>query len=392
LAKGYGLADREHGVPCGPETKYRLGSLTKQFTAMLVMQLQELGKLSTDDMLSKYIPDYPNGDKITVHNLLTHTSGVPNFTSFPDYADTMMIPASLEELIARFKDKPLDFQPGEKFSYSNSGYILLSYIVEKTGGKRIEELLREMILDPLGMKNTGCDHNADILPHRARGYAVAGPGKVVNAPYIDMSIPSGAGAMYSTVGDLLIWDRALYTDRLISKSSREKMFTPFLNGYAYGWAISETGRKKIAHGGGINGFMTYIERFVDDDVLIVSLCNIESPYVSKVRRALPAIVFGERYEPIAIRKAMKVKPEVLEKYIGDYELKPGHVLSFFIEDGRFFTRVSGQGEMEVFAESESKFFLMAADVQINFVTGEGGTVTHAVINQNGIITEAKKIK
>jgi len=125
LAKGYGLADREHGVPCGPETKYRLGSLTKQFTAMLV-----------------------NGDKITVHNLLTHTSGVPNFTSFPDYADTMMIPASLEELIARFKDKPLDFQPGEKFSYSNSGYILLSYIVEKTGGKRIEELLREMTAVP----------------------------------------------------------------------------------------------------------------------------------------------------------------------------------------------------------------------------------------------------
>jgi len=176
LSKGYGMANLEHDVPNTPQTIFRLGSVTKQFTSMAIMQLQEKQLLNVDDPIAKYLPTYPNGEEITIHHLLTHTSGVPDFTSFPDYEKTMMLPSPVEKTIERFKDKPLEFTPGEKFKYSNSGYILLGYIIEKVSGKSYEEFLKENIFQPLNMMNTGYDHHHTLLKHRASGYSIGGGG------------------------------------------------------------------------------------------------------------------------------------------------------------------------------------------------------------------------
>jgi CubicO group peptidase (beta-lactamase class C family) len=211
LSKGYGYANREVGVPNSPEMKFRLGSITKQFTAMLIMQLYERGEIGIHDPLSAYLDDFPEGDKITIHHLLSHTSGIPNFTSFPDYSKTMMIPATLEELIDRFRDKPLEFEPGSTYSYSNSGYILLGYIIEHVTKIPYADVVREYIFDVVGMPDSGYDDPRKIIGNRAAGYEFDG-NRVLNASYIDMSIPHAAGALFSTVEDLYKWDRILYTD------------------------------------------------------------------------------------------------------------------------------------------------------------------------------------
>ena len=275
VRKGYGLANIEIDVPNTPKTKFRLGSVTKQFTAMAILQLQEDELLSVNDPLSKFIPDYPDGDKITIHHLLTHTSGIPNLTDFPELEKIKKIKTPVEEIIEIFKNEPLEFSPGEKFQYSNSGYTLLGFIIEKASGKTYEEYLKENIFIPLNMKDSGYDHHNTVLLNRASGYS---PGKdgIVNDKYIDMSIPFGGGCLYSTIEDMYIWDRALYTDKLLSENSLNEMFTPFEDDYGYGWYISDIhNRKCIRHSGGIEGFTANISRYVNDDVCVVVLSNFE---------------------------------------------------------------------------------------------------------------------
>ncbi len=294
--RGYGLANREHDVPNTPQTKFRLGSMTKQFTAAAIMQLQEQGKLNVEDSIDKYIPDYPNGDRITLHHLLTHTSGIPNLTDFPEHRKTIMIPSPVEKTILRFKDKPLEFTPGEQFKYSNSGYLLLGYVIEKISGKTYEDYLEKNIFHPLNMENSGYDHHSTILKNRATGYHLTKDG-LINAPYVAMSMPHAGGALYSTVEDLFLWDRALYTENILKKSSLENMFTPFKGNYGYGWRIDSIfGHKRIHHGGSILGFQTHIARYVGDNTLVVFLCNQRPINTKKISEDLAAIVFGEAYE------------------------------------------------------------------------------------------------
>ena len=207
LSKGYGFANYSDNIPNTSTTKFKLASVSKQFTAMAIMILEEKGKLSTNDKLTKYIPDYPNGDKITIHNLLTHTSGIPDFTSMPLFDSIMTMPFTLDREIALFKNKPLDFEPGSKHQYSNSGYLLLSYIIEKVSGKSYGDFVKENIFVPLGMKNSGLYTNKEVLKKVANGYT-DNAGKIENAQYVDMSIPSGAGALYSTVEDMFLWDQS----------------------------------------------------------------------------------------------------------------------------------------------------------------------------------------
>ncbi|MCK7490937.1 MAG: beta-lactamase family protein [Comamonadaceae bacterium] len=216
LRKGYGMANYELSVPNGPETKFRLGSITKQFTAMAILQLESQGKLAVSDTVETVFPGFPNGGRITIRHLLTHTSGLPNMTEFPDYAKTMALPSTALETVGRFKDLPLDFEPGERLSYSNSGYVLLGAIIEKVAGRSYEEFVRENIFRPLGMDDTGYDHPDAILKNRASGYEFADD-RLANARYIDMTIPHAAGGLTSTVDDLYKWDRALYTDKLLPR-------------------------------------------------------------------------------------------------------------------------------------------------------------------------------
>lgn len=303
--KGYGMANMEWLIPNTPDTKFRLGSITKQFTAMLIMQLVEKGKLKLMGHVTDYLPDYSKatGDKITIHHLLTHTSGIPNYTSFPGFFQTKSRdPYKPDAFLKTFSEMPLDFEPGSKFSYSNSGYFLLGAIIEKVTGKSYADVLTENILVPLQLKDTGYDLSGPILPKRAAGYEKQGAG-YVNTPYLDMSIPYAAGSLYSTVEDLYKWDQTLYTDKLLSASAKATMFTPFLDSYAYGWGVSN--RKignltdsllVIEHSGGINGFNTIISRIPKDKQLVVLLNNTGSAPLDDIRRNILRILYDQPVE------------------------------------------------------------------------------------------------
>lgn len=296
----FGMANMEWEIPNTPDTKFRLGSITKQFTSTLVMQLVEQGKVKLDGKLSDYLPAYRKdiGEKVTIHHLLTHTSGIPSYTDLPRFfEDVSRNPYKVDEFVKKFASGDLQFEPGSKFAYNNSGYFLLGAIIEKVTGKPYEQVLKENILDPVGMKNTGYDHYNTILSKRAAGYSKT-PDGYVNAPYLDMSLPYAAGSMYSTVEDLYLWDQALYMDKVISAKSRELMYKPFLEGYAYGWDIRDASFKqndqpvqRISHGGGINGFATIISRFPKEKYLIVLLDNTGQsmdPLAEKIARVLYA--------------------------------------------------------------------------------------------------------
>ncbi|MGL1893969.1 MAG: beta-lactamase family protein [Spirochaetaceae bacterium] len=273
VRKGYGMANVEHEVKNNSNTKFRIGSMTKQFTAMAILILQEKGLLNISDNIDQYIPNCPESWKeITIHQLLTHTSGIPNFTSFPEYMDVMKKEHSVLQIMSLFMDKSLKYTPGKFFSYSNSGYIVLGYIIEKVSNKKYEDYLNEHIFKKIGMKNTGYDHNKEIIKNRATGYYFNG---TQNADYIHMSVPHAAGALYSTVEDLYLWDRALYTDKIVNKKSLDSMFTNYIGSYGYGWKINETqsNSKLIEHDGMINGFSSYIGRYIDDDLVLIILSN-----------------------------------------------------------------------------------------------------------------------
>jgi len=392
LSKGYGMANIEQDVPNIAETKFRLGSVTKQFTAMAIMQLQEKGLLTVKDPLTKFIPDYPNGEKITIHHLLTHTSGIPNITDLPELQNIKTLNSLVEKTIEVFKHKPLDFKIGEKYQYSNSGYILLGYIIEKVSGKSYEAYLKENIFDPLDMKDSGYDHHRTILKHRASGYF---PGKdgVVNAEYIDMSIPHGGGGLYSTIEDMYRWDRALYTEKLVKKSSLDKMFKPFKNDYGYGWKIEQQlNRKCIRHAGGIEGFAAQISRYPEDNACVIVLSNFQHAPVNDISRDLAAILFGENYELPADQKIVEVDPGIYDAYVGTYEFEPDNVLNVTKEDNRLFIAPPGQPEVEIFPESETKFLVKAFDAKITFVKNESGEVTKLIFHVGGNDMSAKKIR
>ncbi len=305
LKKGYGYANIEWNVPNEPDTKFRIGSISKQFTAMLIMQLVEKGSVTLDGKISDYLPYYPKetGEKITVHQLLTHTSGIFNYTNAPEFfAKERFFPHTAEEITKLFSGKELDFEPGTKWNYSNSGYIVLGAIIEQVSGKSYEQVLQENILTPLGMNSTGFDHWEKIIPKRAWGY-----NRILdlyeNAQYIDMSLPHAAGSLYSTVEDLNIWGEALYTDKLVSYESLKKMMTPYMNFYGYGLGILKVriGEQKdsitiVTHSGGINGFNTYMERDIDGKNTIILLSNAVPFNYNTVVMAISRILYNESYD------------------------------------------------------------------------------------------------
>ncbi len=294
LKKGYGMANIELDVPNAPDTKFRLGSITKQFTATAILQLAAQGKLDVQDKVSKYIDNSPAAWKdITIHHLLTHTSGIPNFTSFDDYAKRQRETVTPLQLVDRFKDRPLDFAPGSKYSYSNSGYEVLGVIIEKVSGEKYEDYVKRHIFDPLDMNDTGYDHDTQIIKHRAAGYQKTKDGKLQNADYIDMSIPYSAGSLYSTVEDLYRWDRALYGEKILNAEWKKKMFTPFLNNYAYGWNVRGEGADlTISHSGGVNGFSTQINRYPGQDACVIVLTN--GPGIRPMVNALNEALLGKK--------------------------------------------------------------------------------------------------
>lgn len=300
LSRGFGYASLEHDIPNSAQTKFRIASITKGFTAAAILLLQEKEILSIHDPISRYLPDYPYGNKITIHHLLSHTSGIPNFTSFKNYWPYMMrLPTTLDQTIESFKHLPLEFSPGEKYTYCNSGYLLLTKIVERVSGISYAEFLKQSIFDPLQMKDTNVDNGRHIVKNMATGYTVLK--EIVHAEHIDMSIPQGAYGLYSTVEDLFRWDQALYTDQLLSFQSLQQMFTPQLHQYGYGWSIQsiDLGESKhtcIKHKGSINGFQSDILRFIDDQLTIIVLSNFHLTPVTWIGKNLAKLFFGYSFQ------------------------------------------------------------------------------------------------
>jgi len=390
LDKGYGSANLEWNIPNTPATKFRLGSLTKQFTAACVLLLEERGELSINDPVKKYMPDAPAAwDKITVFNLLTHTSGIPNFTAFPDYRSTEPFATTPAQLVARFRDKPLDFEPGTKWNYSNSGYVLLGYLIEKITGESYAKFVRENIFIPLSMKDSGYDSNAAIIPNRAAGYSFS-PTGIVNTSYIDMTIPFSAGGLYSTTEDLLRWEQALFGGKLLSAASLEKMTTPFKNDYAFGLVVQANGPKVIHHEGGIEGFNTDLEYFPERKRTVIVLANLDGPGSGAVTTKIMALVNGEKVVLPSERKEVPVDPEILDGYTGKYVFAPNIILTVTREGNQLMTQMTGQGKVPVYPEGARDFFAKVVDAQITFVTDTSGRASELILQQNGIDQHAKR--
>ena len=382
--KAFGFAQAEWEIPNTPETKFRIGSITKQFTAVAILRLVEQGKLKLDDPIKKHYPTAPaTWEAVTIHHLLNHTSGIPSYTGQAGFLEKSALPAKPADIIKPIQTLPLEFAPGTKFVYNNSGYLLLGLILESLTGQPYAEYLRQTIFEPLGMKDTGADVSSAILKNRAAGYVSAGK-KIRNAHYTDMAWPFAAGVLYSTVDDLLKWDQALYTDRLLSNSSKEKLFQPGLGNYAYGWQTLKLGTHPVVdHGGGIQGFNTHIARVLDEHVATIVLANINTPAASQLAIELARLALGMKakvdFEEITLA------PDKLKEYEGVYPLAPSFSLT--VRSSPFTVQGSSQPRLPVFAYAEDKFFAKAVDAQVEF-TRSNGKVDGLILHQNGMDQKA----
>lgn len=490
--KAFGMANIELDVAMQPDNVFRIGSITKQFTAVAILQLMEQGKLKLDDEITKFIPDYPtNGHIITIEHLLTHTSGIKSYTNVKEFGKLSRTDMKPEEVVDLIKTQPMEFAPGTKWSYNNSGYFLLGYIIEKITGKTYKEYLEENIFKPAGMTSSLYGNDITIVKKRASGYA---PGKdgVVNAEFLSMLLPYAAGSIQSTVEDLFKWNQALHSYRLVKKETLDMAFREYklLNGkgtsYGYGWMLSGLqGSTTIEHGGGINGFLTNAIYLPHEDVFVALFSNstdkapdftsqkmaalaIGKPLIiNKVilteaeldefigiytdeeekevtvsrdgtdlfvmrsggqsRKIFPAgndkftfedsfttvtftrdasgtivsALYDERGKTFTIKRTAKelkekavisVPETLLQEYAGDYEIQQGFTITVTAEGTRLFAQAAGQGKFELFAESESKFYVKVVDAQLGFFRDDAGKVSKIILYQGGREMEGKRIK
>ncbi len=384
FSKGYGSANLEWDIPNTPATKFRIGSITKQFTAAAILLLEERGKLKVEDPVKKYLPDAPAvWDNITSIHLLTHTSGIPDFFGFPEYPKLEPFPITPQQIVALFRDKPLEFPPGEKVQGSSSGYVLLGYLIEKLSGESYQDFIQKNIFTLLGMKDSGYDSNTDIIPRRAAGYAY-GPNGLVNARFEHMSNMFSAAALYSTTEDLLRWEQGLFNGKLLSTESLAKMTTPFKNDNALGLIVrTVNGRKVIEHAGGMNGFYTYLAYFPEDKLTVVALGNLNGSPSEQIVRSLAALAHGDKVVLPSERKEITVLPKILEGYVGTYQFEPKINLMITLEGGQLMAQVSGQGKLPLFASSDVNFFYKVLDAEIEFTNDEKGAVSGLIWHQDG---------
>jgi len=325
--QSYGMANYELRVPNSNETRYHIASVAKPFTAAAILQLQEQGRLSVSDHVSKYVPDFPNGDQITLDNLLTHSSGIPDINGLEDYDTFARSPHTIDQLVAKFAGLPLEFAPGSKQRYSNSNYILLALILEKVSGESYENYLRKNIFEPAGMHDSGVDGDASrLIPLAASGYNPAGISGFDKAPYVDWSSKTGAGSLYSTVEDLYRFDRALNTEALLKRTTQQKYFVEG-DDNVYGWYTwnSRLGHRLLAAKGHGPGFTAELDRFPDDDVTIIVLSNsYGTASQHPITDALAAIVFEQQLPPNTPQRAVTIPETLLTWYAGQYQYGPDY--------------------------------------------------------------------
>ena len=399
FTKAYGMASIELDVPNTTRTVFRLGSITKGFTSAAVMMLQERGKLSVHDPICKFLSGCPAAwQPVTIRHLLTHTSGIPSYTNLPEYGKNMPLPMTHETMIARMRELPLDFPAGEQYRYSNTGYYLLGMIIELASGKTYENFLQENIFTPLGMSSSGYDSSRRIIKNRANGYSLQA-GTLANTFYLDMTIPFAAGALYSSVDDLLRWEQALYTEKLLTRKSLDETFTPVIEGRGYGWGIrTRFERQVIELDGGINGFSSSLSRFPDGRITVIVLANNRDVPTRDVANDLSAIVFNAPYSMPAAHTAITLDAKTLERYAGQYRspaaspLSPNTVHTVTVQNGRLMRRVNDSPAIELHPESETTFFLDVPGILVSFELDAAGRATAMIVRRSGRETRAEKIK
>jgi CubicO group peptidase (beta-lactamase class C family) len=394
LRKGYGMADIEKGVKVTPDMIFRIGSITKQFTSVAVLKLVQKGKVSLEDPITKYLPEFDTrGKTITIENLLSHTSGLPNYTATPDYAAGMTRVLKPEEMVAIVAGKPLEFDPGTRFRYSNTNYVVLGMLIEKLTGRSYAENFKSAIAKPLGLDDTRYSRDDDLTPRHARGYEPKDSADWAPARPLSMTQPFAAGALESTVDDLAKWTQALAQDKAVDAKLMERAWTPYKttespSDYGYGWFIrAESGERWIGHNGGINGFQSAAVWIPEKKVFVAILRNSlggNAPDLLLRRLALEAVG-----RPEAKHKAITLPAKTLDRYVGVYALSPEAKFTIARRGDKLIAEAPNKSKVELFAEAEDRFF-SENDVQFTFAVKDE-KATQMTLRRAGRDTVAKRI-
>src|SRR5215813_8633704 len=367
FSKSYGMADLEWNVPNSPATRFNIASMTKQFTATSILLLEDRGKLKTDDLVKKYLLDAPaSWDKITIYHLLTHTSGISGDAAKYE-------PGASDKLV--FSNRPLDFQPGEQWAYTNLGYIVLGYLVERISGQTYEDFIRENIFKPLRMNDSGLMSFVTVIPRRASGYWPGNNGLENADRSFDTRLGFSSGSLYSSTEDLLRWEEGLFSGRLLSPGSLRKMITPFKSDYACGlYAKRVNGHFMIEHDGNNIGFNSDMAYYFEDRIAVIVLANLNGTVTSEMTRALAAVAHGEIPPIPSIHKEISLPKEVLAQYAGTYQFQH-YSLKMVPEGNHLLVNFDNGGTLPVFPESETKFFSKPWPIQFEFSKDTSGEFT-----------------
>ena len=381
VSKGYGLANVEWNLPSSPSARFKVASITKQFTAAAILLLEERGRLKIDDLVKTHLPEAPaTWDRMTLFHLLTHTAGFPGLPPTGRQALVDSADGTVAGFVTALMQRPLESQPGERFNYTNSGYLVLGHLIQKLTGQSYETFIRENIFTPLGMKDSGLDSPA-VISRRAGSYTVT-PNGLVNASYAsDRIVPNTAAGLYSTAEDLMRWQNGLYGGKVISNASLQKMTTPFKGDYGLGVYIRTVdGRRAATHGGGAPPFanLTY---FFDRSVSVVVLGNLSVAPSAEIAGYLGALAHGDTVKLMSEKKAITLAPSVLARYAGVYQSAVGPAMTIRVEGGQLAAQPGRGTALPLLAESETRFFNRDINVVVEFVRDGAGNVAELVVLQ-----------
>jgi len=395
FVKGYGFSNETAQLRNTSRTQFPIASITKPFTATLVMKLQQQGRIDIGKSICTYLEPCPaHWRPITVRHLLLHTSGIPDYAKQPDFLRKMREPRTLAQLIAEFREQPPEFAAGTRHGYSNSGYVLLGAILEKTSGKTYAQLLQERIFTPLGMRDSGLDANTPTRPKLAIGYRPDGV-RNARAEDVDPSWLYAAGGIYSTVEDLLKWERALSAGTVLPRELLEQMWSLEHGAYGFGWQLmrpspQSLNRTLVFHAGGTSGYATDYLRYPQEQVTVILLANLLPVPLAEISRDLSAIVFGEPFQMAVARKPARVDPALYDEYVGVYGLAPNVDITVAREGDRLTVQATGQPKDVAIPESATTFYSRISPVRISFTRNAAGKVSRLILHQPGADLTAQR--
>ncbi len=375
LILAYGLASVELDVPHSVDNIFMIGSVSKQFTGVAILLLEEDGRLSVEDPVSKFLPEFGNGDRITIAQLLTHTSGVEDIYSLDRFGETAGQGGSFQEVVDDLSRAELNFSPGTSYAYSNGGYALLAAIIENASGLAFGEFLEQRIFEPLGMTRSAHDEPSRVIEGRVAGYDPWGTDDLSHAPTVSPAFTTGSGSIWSSASDLLKWSAALHGGQVISDESYGKLTSDYGNGYGFGVSVFERfGRAVVGHDGRVSGFSSDLASYVDDGTAVAILGNVQSVARDEIRRLVAAALFGEDYSA-PDRPSVVVQPEAsIEELEGVYQFGPGFEVSIFEEQGRLLARANKGGASELIPTADGTWFSRMLYASVRFRRDEDGEV------------------